>query len=1045
MHHCLGAEIMQRLALRGFGALLPTLGLLGNALADSPIDYKRDIRPILSDNCYSCHGNDQEGRKANLRMDRREDAFKEREGYAVIIPGKPDESELISRIKASDPEEVMPPPHSGKKLSPDQVALLERWIAEGAKWEEHWAFLPPTRPAEPAVNNKEWPKGPIDRFVLARIEGLGLAPNPEAEKTTLIRRVTLDLTGLPPTPGEVDAFLADSSPTAYETLVDRLLQSPRYGEHMARFWLDAARYGDTHGLHLDNYREIWPYRDYVINAFNTNKPFDEFVVEQLAGDLLPNPTLEQKIATGYNRCHVSTSEGGSIEEEVYVRNVTDQVDTNGTVFLGLTMGCARCHNHKYDPITSKDYYGMFAYFNSIDGPALDGNAAKWAPIVQVPTPEQALALAKAKGAVDALRGEIATEVAKVPYDNAKDAALPEFIQRKDYVWVDDGIPAGAKSTEGGGNAPWSLARYPEVPVLSGETSAPIQAQGLRQLVFESANPPLVVGEGDVLFAYVWIDPLSRPKSLMLQWHSDGWKHRAFWGEDVIPFGAPNTTEKVRVGDLPTSAKWVRLEVPAAKVGIAPGTKISGLALTQHDGTAYWDKAGVETYTPQDGQSYETLSDWVASQRALKGQGLPNDVKEIVNLDRSKRSADQVKRLTSYFVENAYSATRAVIAPLQAKLAQAQAELTTIESAIPTTLVYKEMEKPKPAFLLDRGEYDRKKDEVGRATPGFLPAPPADAPKNRLGLARWMVSPENPLVARVIVNRLWQQVFGTGIVKTAEDLGSQGEPPSHPELIDWLAVEFRESGWNVKKLMKSYVTSAAYRQSAKTTPEKLAKDPANRFLARGPRFRLDAETLRDQALFASGLLVEKVGGPSVKPPQPAGLWEAVGYTSSNTAKFVADTAPEKVFRRSMYTFWKRTSAPPQMTTFDAPSREACTVRRERTNTPLQALLLMNEPQFVEASRALAERALREGGSDVDDRLALLFALATSRRPEASELAELGAAYRDLLAHYRANADAARKLLQSSGAKVDAVADPADLAAWTMLGNIVLNLDEVVTRG
>ncbi len=795
---------------RAFGLSLAVMLLSSAALNadEAKINYGRDIRPLLADNCFACHGPDVHQRKAKLRLDTRTGALAElRSGGHAIVPGKPDDSLLVERITEDNPARRMPPKKTGKHLTPAQIDLLRRWIAEGAPYSVHWSFVPPMRHALPRVKNTTWPKNPIDHYILARLEREGLQPSPEAERTTLIRRVTLDLTGLPPALAEVDAFLADTSPNAYEKVVDRLLRSPRYGEHMARFWLDAARYGDTHGLHLDNYREMWPYRDWVIKAFNDNKPYDRFLIEQLAGDLLPNATLDQIIATGFNRCHVTTSEGGSIEEEVYVRNVIDRVDTTGTVFMGLTVGCARCHDHKFDPIKTKEFYQLFAFFNSIDGPALDGNAARPAPTVRVPTAEQTAELQRMQQKIAALREQVNDETA------------------------------------------WA-------------------------------------------------------------WHT-------------------------------------------------------------------------KTYT---------------------------------------RLASLCKQMA--FVEK---------------------KRQQIEKGIAATLVFKERAKPKPAYILKRGEYDQRGEQVGRETPKFLPPLPEKAPRDRLGLAQWLLAPDHPLTARVEVNRLWQQCFGTGLVKTAEDFGTQGESPSHPELLDWLAVQFREDGWDMKKMMKRLVMSATYRQCSRVTKDRLAKDPNNRLLSRGPRFRLDAEMLRDQALFISGLLVEKLGGPSVKPPQPAGLWEAVGYTGSNTKNFVPDHGHEKVHRRSMYTFWKRTSPPPQMNTFDAPSRESCIVRRERTNTPLQALLLMNEPQYIEAARTLAERTMKEGGMTPEARLTFMFRLTTARRPDANEMKEMLAAYKDHLAAYSRDAAKAKQLISVGEQKPDDKLNPSELAAWTMIANLLLNLDEVINKG
>lgn len=1009
------------------------------------VDFNRQIRPILSDHCFACHGPDEKSRKAKLRLDTREGAFaKLRGGGLAIVPGKSAQSELVQRIITHEPTELMPPPQSGKKLTDQQIGLLKQWVEQGASWSAHWSFVTPQRPELPKVKRVAWPRNPIDHFILSRLEKERLEPSPEASKAALLRRVTFDLTGLPPTIAEIDAFLADSSPSAYDKVVDRLLQSPRYGEHMARYWLDAARYGDTHGMHLDNYREIWPYRDWVIKAFNSNMPFDRFVVEQLAGDLLPNATLDQTVATGFVRCHVTTSEGGSIDEEVYVRNVVDRVDTNGTVFLGLTVGCARCHDHRYDPVSMKDYYQLFAFFNNLDGPALDGNSPQPAPVVKMPSKEQATAQEKVVHNITALEKQIAEALAKVTYTEPAETKGPAGLVRADHVWLDDQLPPGVKPlVDGGVNLKWEFVSAP-APVLQGSKSVKLSATGLQQVVLTEASPGLKVGEGDKLFAYVYLDPARPPREVMLQWHTTNWLHRAYWGENVIPWGRDNSSERRAVGPLPQAGQWVRLEVDAAKVGIKPGTVINGFALTQHDGLAYWDKAGLATRTPQDGAGFESFTAWLQVQRGLGGKGLPKNLEALAKQDPAKHNADQTKQLRDYFLLHAYSKTQPEFAPLNAQLATLTREREALDKQIPSTLVFKERADTRPAFILKRGEYDRRGDKVDRNTPAFLPPLPEGLPRNRLGFARWLVAPDHPLTARVAVNRLWQQCFGTGLVKTAEDFGSQGEPPSHAKLLDWLAVQFVADGWDVKQTMKRIVTSASYRQSARITKELLARDPANRLLARGPRFRLDAEMLRDQALFVSGLLVEKVGGPSVKPPQPPGLWEAVAFTGSNTGKFSPDTGHDKVHRRSMYIFWKRTAAPPQMNAFDAPSREACLVRRERTNTPLQALLLMNEQQFVEAARALGERTMKQGGSTPEDRLRFLFRSVTARNPEGAELAELQTMYAAQLKTFQTDTKAAQQLIAVGETRADPALNAGDLAAWTMVANLVMNLDEVITR-
>jgi hypothetical protein len=1018
------------------------IGLLGvqASAADShrppAIDFNRQILPILSENCFACHGPDEKSRKAKLRLDTKEGAFQKAD---IIAPGHSNASALIGKVSKSK----MPPPESGKKLTPAQIELLRKWVDAGAPWSEHWAFVTPKRPTIPQIHDDSWPKTPIDRFILARLETEGLKPSPEALKAALIRRLSFDLTGLPPTLKEIDDFLNDKSPSAYEKVVDRLIASAHYGEHMGRYWLDSARYGDTHGLHLDNYREIWPYRDWVIHAFNSNMPFDRFIVEQLAGDLLPNPSAEQIVATGYNRCHVSTNEGGSIDEEVFVRNVDDQVDTNGTVFMGLSTGCAKCHDHKYDPVTQKDYYSLFAFFNNIDGAAQDGNSAQWAPILKVPTSDYKFLQVRYAQFAASERQSIASIVERTKYDPAADKDTGES-PRADYVWIDDVAPAGKFET-GGPNLPWNWETVNKANhVYSGGKSLRLEANGLQQCVLSEVKQPLRIGEGDKLFAYVYIDPKNPPKEIMLQWHSVDWNHRAYWGENAIPWGRDKSSERLEVGPLPKAGGWVRLEVEAAKVGLKPGTSVAGWAFTQQGGLAWWDKAGIVTKTPQAEAAFSSYSAWLRAKRADGGADLPKPLPDLVKVDKAKHTPEQQKQLVDYFVANAYSKTRAELAPFKAQLAKLDSELAKMEKELPTTLVFKERKDERQAYILKRGEYDQHGAKVGRATPGFLLPMAADAPRNRLGFAKWLIDPKHPLTARVAVNRMWQQVFGTGIVKTTEDFGTQGEAPSHPELLDWLATAFIDDGWDVKKFMKRLVMSETYRQSSRATPDRTAKDPANRLLSRGPRFRLDAEELRDQALFAGGLLIEKIGGPSVKPPQPSGLWEAVGYVTSNTRNFVPDKGETKVHRRSLYTFWKRTAAPPQMTALDAPSRESCIVRRERTNTPLQALLLMNETQFVEASRALAERGIKDGGAKPEECIALLFRLATARMPDPKELTELTALYADHLSVYSKNVDAAKKLISVGESKPDPKLNGSELAALTMVANLVLNLDEVMNK-
>ncbi|MFV1964398.1 MAG: PSD1 and planctomycete cytochrome C domain-containing protein [Pirellulaceae bacterium] len=1014
------------------------------ASADIAIDFSQDIRPILSDRCYACHGPNDSQREGGFRLDVKESVLAEADsGELPIVPGDAEASSVYQRITSDDEFMVMPPEDSNKSLTKEEIELIRRWIDDGAAWSEHWAFVVPRRPELPDVSDAAWCRRPIDRFILARLDKEGLKPNGEADQATLIRRVTFDLTGLPPTLEEIDAFLADDLPDAYERVVDRLLESPHYGEHMARFWLDAARYGDTHGLHLDNYREMWPYRDWVVRAFNDNLPYDQFVIQQLAGDLLPDPSLDQRMATGFNRCHVTTNEGGSITEEVYVRNVVDRVVTTGAVFMGVTLDCTRCHDHKYDPFTMKDFYSLFAFFNSLDGDPMDGNKEEHPPVVKVPTEEQEAQQQELTQLVAAARKEITDAIAKVEYDEAADAGRSEQPQREEYVWIEDGVPAGANvSSEGSPDGKWNFATAP-LPVFSGERSSMGTAEGRSQHFFEGAPKGPRIGKDDKLFAYVYLDGQDPPNQIMMQWNTGSWSHRAFWGENAIDWGKDGSAERRPMGDLPETDKWVRLEVDAAHVGIKPGTVVNGWAYTQFAGTVYWDKAGIVTQTPQGDASYRVLTDWVRDQRATDGAGLPDAVKKIVKLDRDQRNADQQKQLRDYFIENAYAESRDTFVPLKKKRADLESQLAALDKEIPTTLVFREKKEPKPAFLLHRGEYDQPRDQVERAVPAVLPPLPEGAPNNRLGFAQWLVDPSHPLTSRVAVNRFWQQMFGTGIVKTAEDFGSQGEPPSHPDLLDALAAEFRDGGWNVKQLMKTIVMPATYRQSSRVSSEAIERDPDNRLLARGPRFRLDAEMLRDQALAASGLLVPKMGGASVKPPQPDGLWFAVGYSGSNTVRFAADAGPEKVHRRTLYTFIKRTAPPPQLSTFDAPSREGFCVRRERTNTPLQALLLLNDPQYFEAARALAERAIQHGGETAESRVAYMVRLCTGQKADDDEIRELVQLFEDHRAVFQQDEEAAKRVVGSAREKQEN-ADASQVAAWTMVANLVLNLDETLCK-
>lgn len=1016
-----------------------------DASADEP-DFNRDILPLLSENCFTCHGPDENVREAGLRLDQQESALAELEsGAKAIVAGKSSESELVARILTDDEDLLMPPADTGKKLTDAQKEMLKKWIDGGAPWAKHWAFVPPKLPAVPPRQESWKSHSPIDQFIHQKLKEAGLAPEPKADKEALIRRLTLDLIGLPPTVKEIDEFLADKSPDAYEKLVDRLLASRKYGEHMGRIWLDAARYADTHGLHLDNERTIWPYRNWVINAFNRNMPFDQFTIEQLAGDLLPEPQLDQRVATGFNRCNVTTSEGGSIDAEYYVRYAVDRVETTSTVWLGLTSGCAACHDHKFDPLTQKEFYQLFSYFYSLTERAMDGNAKLPPPAVKVATPEQSRELdrlnnemAAATQAINQKQNELVSQY-KDPTPNGKLGELEEA----EVAWFDDALPEGA-SPEGneGGNS-WKFVSAPDHPVYSGKTSTRRSGAGLTQHFFSNVKNKFVLGAKDRLFAYVYLDPKNPPETVQLQFNNGNWEHRAFWGADKAHGAGRNNSTNLKMGPLPETGKWVRLEVEASKVGLPAGAQLNGWAFTQFGGTVYWDKPGRISTAQLNKEQKKSLAIWEQYRTQIKQPKLPGPIQKVLATEAAKRNEQQKKQLVDYFVKNVHPEAAAAVKKLQDKRNAIKQKIDGVNKAIPSTLVMEDRKQKRQAFVLERGEYTKPTEKVSSRIPEWISAPLEGMPENRLGLAQWLVKKDHPLTSRVTVNRYWQHFFGIGLVKTSEDFGIQGERPSHPELLDWLAIDFVENGWDIKRMHKQLVMSATYKQASKVTPKKLNLDPENRLLARGPRFRLDAEIIRDSALAVSGLLVDKIGGPSVKPYQPAGLWKPVGFGGSNTAIFKQDSG-DKLYRRSMYTFWKRTSPPPSLSTFDAPDRETCQVRRARTNTPLQALVLMNDVQFVEAARKFAERIMEKGGNTLEEKTVFAFRSVLTRRPSAEELNTLTEVYAEYLADFKTQSGAAEELLKIGESARKAELDSNELAAWTMVAHVIMNLSEAVTK-
>jgi hypothetical protein len=1035
--------------LRGLGFLLGCLVLLRSASARGPaarrVDFNRDIRPIFSNHCFACHGPDKKRGKAGLRLDNKDAAFQElKSGRHALVPRNLDESELYQRVSAADENERMPPKAFGKPLSKEQVELIRRWIEQGAEWKGHWAYSPPRRPPLPAVQSKAWPRNGIDYFILARLEREGLQPSPEADRATLLRRLSFDLTGLPPTPAELDAFLADQRPAAYEKVVDRLLASPTYGERMAQSWLDLARYADTNGYHIDNHREMWKWRGWVIAAFNRAKPFDQFTIEQLAGDMLPRATLEQKIASGFNRNTMVNFEGGADPNEYLTKYVIDRLTTTATVWMGTTFGCCECHDHKYDPFTQKEFYQFYAFFNNVPEQGLDGQKENPVPSIRLPSAEQKARLAAYRKQIAAVEARIAVELAKVQIDNVQTTVAAKPREPREHVWVDDALPAGAVVQGNEGAASWKWVGKP-APVFSGKLASVRTAEGLGQHVFVNATDRLRIGPGDKLFAYVFLDAKNPPKEVMLQFNDGSWEHRAYWGANLIDWGVDKTASRIHKGPLPAAGKWVRLEVDAQAVGLKPGAEVNGLAFTQYDGTAYWDRAGIVSRNLPGPARFDSLAAWEEHVKATKGFQVPGPIVALINTEPKARKEAQQKELRNYFARYVYPRTRPVFEPLNKQVAGLRKAEANLVRSFPTTMVMEEMPRPRDTFILIRGDFQRHGEKVAAGVPKVLPPLPRGVKADRLGLARWLVDPGHPLTSRVTVNRYWAQFFGTGLVKTSQDFGVQGEWPSHPELLDWLATEFIAKKWDVKAFVKMIVLSATYRQSARVTPDRLRRDPANRLLARGPRFRLSAEMIRDNALAVSGLLNPQVGGPSIRPYQPPGLWEAIAFGGGFSSQAYVQSKGRDLYRRGLYIYGKRSMPHPSLATFDAPNREVCTDRRPRTNTPLQALTLLNDPIYVECARVLGQRVMREGGATTTARLTYAFRLCTARLPDVRELAVLRRVYDRQRAHFKNDVAAARKLVSTGEAPRPPGLDVSELAAWTAVGNVLLNLDETITKG
>lgn len=1005
---------------------------LGRSATPGTVDFNRDIQPILSENCYHCHGPDEHARKAKLRLDRKEGTYgKNEDGRAIVAPGKPDDSELVSRILSTDPDEVMPTPKSNRKLTDAQKVLLKKWVEQGAPWAEHWAFVAPKKAEVPKPDpTLGTVRNVIDAFVLDQLSKEKLRQAPEADKARLLRRVTLDLTGLPPTPQELDAFLADPSPEAYEKAVDRLLASPRYGERMVWEWLDAARYADTNGYQGDPTRAMWYWRDWAIKALNDNMPFDQFTVEQLAGDLLPEPTQDQLIATGFHRNHMINGEGGRIPEESRVDYVMDRVETTGTVWMGLTLNCCRCHDHKFDPIKQREYYQLSAYFNSIEESGGNDAGGYAKPIISLATPEQQAKIDAAKAAETAA--------------NQERDQLQKDLRKEQAAWEQSIRSDNTKLAE----VEWHTLVPSEA---SSEKGATLTKQADGSILVSGANP-----DTDD-FILVASTALRGPTAVRLEVLPDD--SLASHGPGRAPNGSWVLSEFKMLGE----GKPVEL-LPARADFEQPGWPLAN-ALDGKDDTGWgtWPQVGkpheavFELKTPfRPRSSFDFRQDVLMSFRlqfrsaykqhvigkfrlsitnspAVLLRPIPEDVKAAVAVETAQRTDAQKKAITDF-----YLASDSQLIAAKKKADDAKAAREKVERETPRTMVMHDRAQPRDTYILVKGAYDKYADKVEWGTPAVLPPLPADAPKNRLALARWLVSPDHPLTARVTVNRYWQMFFGRGLVKTTGDFGVQGDKPTHPELLDWLARDFIDSGWDVKRMMRLIVTSATYRQSSVIPAGMAERDPENKLLARGPRFRIPSWMLRDQALAASGLIVEKVGGPPVKVYQPENIWEDATF---GQIKYKQDHG-EALYRRSVYIFWRRIVAPPLF--FDIANRQQCAVKAGRTNTPLHALVTLNDVTYVEAARALAERILKQGGSTDADRLAYGFRLCTSRLPNEKEAGLLTASLHHFRDQYAGDEASAKKLIATGESKPDPNIPAPELAAHTSLALLLLNLDETLTK-
>jgi Protein of unknown function (DUF1553)/Protein of unknown function (DUF1549)/Planctomycete cytochrome C len=1055
-----GVSLVQRTKNPMLGRILGLLLVLFSAAPafawnEPTVRFDRHVRPILSDICFQCHGPDEATRHGGLRLDLPESTLTGGDSGPGIVAGNLEASEVWKRITSSNPDLVMPPPESGKTLKPEQIATIKQWISDGAEFQGHWAFQRVERPIVIDSSNSN----PIDVFIRRRLQQAGLAPSPSASRETLIRRVSLDLIGLPPTLSEIDAFVADSSPQAFEKVVDRLLASPHYGEQMAQQWLDFARYADSNGFQVDSSRQMSAWRDWVIAAFNRNQPFDQFTIEQLAGDLLPNATADQILATGFHRNVKLNGEGGRIEAEWFAETVIDRVETTGLTWMALTFNCCRCHDHKYDPISQQEFYQFFAFFNSVDeSGVLEVEGGNTRPVQKIPTAEHQRRLGE-------LQQLIVDAEAKLTEQKLTEQKLTT--EERQAAWELSFAQRLAENAE-----TWTLFSPDEVKSLGGAT---LTQQADQSWLASGANP--TNDEYEIKGRF----PAGTVTGILLEAFPDPSLPNMSLGR--YPNGNFVLTDVDVVVTAPSLSAPVKAEITQAisdydQAGWPVQAIVDGKATRQGKNTKGWAVDGptkrenrkamflfaTPVQVPADatitiqlkhdaigghniGRFRLATTDWPIENVKLDGANIPATLRKAVQTPKADRTPEQLEEIAKHFRELADVAVKQAEQAVNA----AKQAVTDFEASIPTVMVMKELPQPREAFVLKRGQYDQPGDKVQRGVPSAFPPLPAGATVDRLGLAQWLVSREHPLTARVWVNRAWERLFGAGLVRTTENFGSQSEWPTHPELLDWLAAEFMEpttlpaingqpaTKWDMKALQKQIVMSETYRQSAMITSD---ADPENRLLSRGPRVRLSAETARDQALAIAGLLVPKIGGPSVRPYMPDGVWDETSRYG-DLRGYQADTG-EGLYRRTLYTIWKRTAPPPSQMLFDAPAREICTVKRSRTNTPLQALALLNEITYVEAARKLGERMMTEGGASVDERITYGFRLATARGPTNNELNILVGGFHGDLARFQQNPAAVTKYVSVGASKIPEGVNHAELAAYSLTANVLLNLDEVVTR-